>query len=225
MLVKELPSEERPREKALMYGINTLSNRELLAIIIRNGTKNCSSLQIADIILKKANGIKGLNSLTIDDLIAIKGINKVKGLEILVIFELIKRILYREVVEIDIFDSPNKIVEWLKLKIGHYSQEVFIVIYLNVKLHIIDYSIIFKGAINASIVDIRQVYKEAMKKSASNIIVAHNHPSGDITPSSADKELTDKLIEVGKLVDIELKDHLIITNNDYYSFAINNLIN
>ena len=224
MILKEMPTDERPREKALKYGVKALCNRELLAIIIRNGIKSYSALDIADDILKKAKGVKGLKRLNINELNKIKGIKNVKAIELMVVFELVNRMLYEEILDVNIITSPKKLIDWLKLEFGHLQQELFIVIFLNTKNHIIDYSIIFKGTLNASIVHPREIFKDAIVKSSSSIIAVHNHPSGDPTPSKSDIIVTKKISDVGKIMDIKVVDHIIVGFNNYYSFSENNLL-
>ena len=224
MILSELPINERPREKALKYGVSTLSNRELLAILLRSGINNISSLELADNILIKSNGLKGIRQLGINELKKIKGIQDVKAIELLVTFELANRILYQESLDKNVVSSPESLINWLRLEIGYLKQENFVVIFLDTKHHIIDYKIVFKGTLNASLVHAREIYKEAISKSASAIIVSHNHPSGDCTPSKADIEVSERLYDVGNLMEIRLIDHIIVSENDYFSFAKNSLL-
>ena len=224
MILSELPIDERPREKALKYGTSVLSNRELLAIILRSGHHNISSLELADNILIRSNGLKGIRQLSINELKTIKGIKDVKAIELLAIFELANRIIYQEILDKDVVSNPDSVVKWLRIEIGYLKQENFVVIFLDTKNQIIDYKIIFKGTLNASLVHAREIYKEAISKSASSIIVSHNHPSGDCTPSNADILVSDRLKEVGNLMEIKLVDHIIISENDSFSFAKNGLL-
>ena len=224
MILSELPIDERPREKALKYGTSVLSNRELLAIILRSGHHNISSLELADNILIRSNGLKGIRQLSINELKTIKGIKDVKAIELLAIFELANRIIYQEILDKDVVSNPDSVVKWLRIEIGYLKQENFVVIFLDTKNQIIDYKIVFKGTLNASLVHAREIYKEAISKSASSIIVSHNHPSGDCTPSNADILVSDRLKEVGNLMEIKLVDHIIISENDSFSFAKNGLL-
>ncbi len=219
MIVKEMPKTERPREKALKYGVKSLSNIELLAILIRSGYQGCSSLKIAEDILVKACGIGNLSRLKLSDFLKIKGIKETKALELLTCIELSKRMAYEECLETDVIDKPNKLVSWLNKEIGSSDQEEFMVVYLNVKNRIIGYRILFKGTIDSSIVHPREIFKEALLLSSSRVLLVHNHPSGDITPSEADIQSTLKIIEAGKLMGIKVIDHIIVTNNRYFSFA------
>lgn len=224
MIVKDLPVSERPREKALKWGVKHLSNRELLAILIRTGCQNLSSLEVADALIRLSGGMTLLNTLSIDELIKIKGIKKVKAVELLACFELVNRVAYVTNEHQDIVEEPRQLYRWLILKMGTLKQEHFGVVFLDTRHHIIDYSIIFKGTLNASIVHPREIFKEAILKSSSSIIIVHNHPSNDLTPSKADIEVTKRIKEVGLLVDIQLIDHLIISQNDYFSFLKQGMI-
>lgn len=218
MIVKDIPSSERPREKAIKYGVRSLSNRELLAILIRNGYQNMSSLNVAEQILKLSDGISKINTLTFDALISIKGIKKVKAIELLACFELINRIAFSKNDKLDIIETPSQLYHWLILKMGPLKQEHFGVVFLDSRHHIIDYSIIFIGTLNASIIHPREIYKEAIIKSSNSIIIVHNHPSSDLTPSNADIEVTKRIYEVGQLMDIKLIDHIIVSQSNYFSF-------
>ena len=147
MIVKEMPISERPREKALKYGISSLSNRELLALIIRNGYSGKSSLLIGEEILVMSNGIGNLSRLRINDLLNIKGIKKVKALELLACIEISKRIAYEECLDTNVIENPSKMIDWLNKEIGFDKQENFVVVYLDVKNKIITYKTLFVGTI------------------------------------------------------------------------------
>ncbi len=223
-LVKEIPLEERPREKAQKYGIKSLSNTELLAILIRTGYEGSSSLCIAEALLKKANGLIDLPRLTMYDLSLIKGIKKVKALEILSCIELARRISYEETCKRDVITDPSKLLLWLKNEIGSELQENFLVVYLNVKNHIINYRILFKGTIDSSLVHPREIFKEAVIQSSSRILIVHNHPSSDLEPSMADIELTHQLVECGEMMGIPVMDHIIVSAQNYFSFKAKGLL-
>ncbi|MEF9920071.1 MAG: DNA repair protein RadC [Erysipelotrichaceae bacterium] len=218
--VKELNKDERPREKALLNGIESLSNRDLLAIIIRSGTQGSSAMQLADRILMMGNSLSNILSLDINSLTKIKGIKETKALQILSCFELSKRIAFDTCRQDEIqVNHPKVIVDWLNKQIGFSSQEHFIVVFLDNKNHIIAYKTLFIGSLNASVVHPREVYKEAIEKKAAKIMVAHNHPSGDPQPSENDIITTRCLKETGDIVGIPLLDHIIVGKNDYISFA------
>lgn len=224
MLVKDLPLAERPREKALKYGIKALSSRELLAIWIRNGYAGNSSLQIADKVLAKANGLARLSELTINDLETINGIKKVKAIELLAVFELSKRCTLEKALQNDYLNEPANIIQWLEKEIGDSNQEQFMALFLNIRNQIIDYKILFIGDIQGIFISPREIFREALLSGACKLIVVHNHPSQAISPSNEDLNTTSKLKEAGKLMGVILVDHLIVTKNEYYSFKENGFL-
>ncbi len=224
MKVKELSYNERPREKAFKFGIKVLSNRELLALLIRSGYEDNSALDIADQLLHKYGSLRNCLMLDLTELMQQKGIKKAKGLEILASIELAKRMMYEEMEERDVISCPTSLYNWLKLQFGSLQQEHFIVVYLNTKNHVTDYEIISIGGLDSTIVHPREVFKKAIKLSCAKIICAHNHPSQDVTPSNADIEVTKRLLQASKALHIVLLDHLIISSKNYYSFRENNLL-
>lgn len=217
MLIKELPKEERPRERIAKYGASKLSNEELLSIILRCGTKNKSVKDLSNEILLLGN----LKDLTYNKLLSIKGIGKVKAIEVMAIIELSKRI------NSDISISSIKIKRSMdiynnyKYLFDNQKQELFYCIYLNNKNIVIDKKLLFIGTINKSVVHPREIFKYAYLLSASGIICIHNHPSGDVTPSREDIKLTQAIIGIGEVQNIPVLDHIIIGNNTYFSFLDN----
>lgn len=224
VLVKEMPRDERPREKAEKFGVGCLSNGELLAILLRSGVDGVSSIEIANQILRKAQGLSYLSRLSKQELCEIKGIKNAKAWVLLACFEMGKRMTFCESLHHDVMENPTALVQWLKLQLGNEQQENFLVVYLNVKNHIIGSKIVFKGTVDSSIVHPREIFKEAVLKSASRLILVHNHPSTDLLPSKADITLTQKLIECGDLMGIEVLDHLIVSNHGFLSFKSKGLI-
>lgn len=223
-LVREIPFDERPREKAMSFGVKTLTNVELLAILIRNGYQGYSSLKIAEELLKKANGIGGLTKLSNHELTSIKGIKKIKALELVACIELARRISYEDVKKKDVIKDPSNLIEWLKNEIGSETQENFLVVYLNVKNHVITYRILFKGTLDCSLVHPREIFKEALLHSSSKILLVHNHPSSDIEPSIADIEMTQQIVECGDMMGIIVLDHIIVSNHSHLSFRAKGLL-
>lgn len=224
-MIKELPTQEKPREKALKYGLRSLSTIELLALVIRHGTSGASALDLSEEIILKTGGLNGLAKSDINDLCKIKGISKVKALELLVPFEIARRSSLEEVSNTASLDKPEKIVSWLKKEIGYETREHFLVIFLDTSFHIINYKCLFIGTINASLVYPRDIIKEAILCNSTQIIIAHNHPSGSLNPSEADILITKKIIEAAKLMDIRIIDHIIVTTNDFFSFSREDLLN
>lgn len=219
--IKDIPLFERPRERLITNGVINLSNTELLSIILKTGTKNNSVTSIANNIIKDIKNISDLKNITINRLIKIKGIGKVKATYILAALELGKRVYYEKDNNNIIFDNAEKIYEYFKQIFINIFQECFYCIYLDNNKRLIESKLLFKGTINRSLVHPREVFKEAYLLSASFIICIHNHPSGNVKPSIEDINITKTLIEIGKLQNIYVIDHIIIGNNTYYSFFEN----
>ena len=222
MKIKDLPLNERPRERVIKYGIENISNSELLAIIIKTGTRKYSVKEIADIILSRIDSITNLNEININTFNNIPGLGKVKTIELMAAIELGKRIFLEHENNNKVFyDNPQMIYQDNLYLFSNKKQEYFYVLYLDNRNNLIERKLLFMGTINRSIVHPREIFKEAYLTSASKIICMHNHPSGDINPSSEDIRLTKSLIEIGKLQGIMVADHLIIGDDNYYSFYQN----
>lgn len=221
LLIKDLPKSERPRERLLKYGVTNLSNEELVSIIIRNGTKDLSVKQLSEGILNSVGSIKNLKNITINKLKQINGIGEVKAITLLASIELGKRVYFSdERIRIKL-NTSKKIYDYMKMELYDKKQEYFYALYLDSKKYLIDKKLLFIGTLNKSIVHPREVFKNAYLLSASTIICVHNHPSGDTIPSKEDIMLTSSLVEIGKLQGINVIDHIIIGNNNYYSFYEN----
>jgi DNA repair protein RadC len=218
VLIKDIPDYEKPRERLINYGQESLSNEELIAIILRSGTKNYSSKYLANLILKEYKDISELKNASINKLCNIKGIGKTKAIELLAAIELGKRVFYFKNKKDIIFNSTEKIYDFFKYEFVLEKQERFYVIFLDTKCKLISYKNLFTGSVNISNVHPREIFKEAFNASASSIICIHNHPSGDVTPSTSDIEITKSLMKIGKIMGIEVLDHIIIGNDKYYSF-------
>ena len=216
-LIKDLPEEEKPREKLKKYGVKNLTDEELIAIILRCGTKNMS---VKDLAIKIKKEFKNLSDLSYIELSKIKGMGEVKAITLLAAIELGIRSTYKEDKNIKL-NRPENIYEFFKNKLIHLKQENLIAVFLDNKNKLIAYKTIFIGTINMSISHPREIFKEAIKNSCVYIILVHNHPSGDPTPSIADLKFTNQVYKTGKIIGIPLLDHLIIGNNNYYSFYDN----
>lgn len=216
---KEIPNEEKPRERLLLYGVENLSNEELLMIMLKSGTKKYSVKELANHLLMVSGGMKNLKNMTLNKLIQIEGIGKIKAIEIIALVELSKRI-YTKTTEQDIIycTNPLTIIEYFNSLFKEKLQEEFYVIYLDNKKKYLDKKRLFIGSINSSITHPREIFKNAYLLSASFIICIHNHPSGDPTPSNEDIQITKKVLEIGNLHAIYLVDHIIIGKDCYYSF-------
>jgi len=217
IMIKNVPKEDRPRERMLRYGPSHLSNQEILAILIGSGTKDESVMSVANFVLMHFDGLQLLRDATIEELISIKGIGTAKGLIILSAIELGKRMNEYKPNEKYVIRSPEDGADYVMEEMRYLKQEHFVVLFLNTKNQIIHQQTIFIGSLNASIVHPREVYREAVKRSAASIIVAHNHPSGDPAPSQEDIQVTKRLVNSGKIIGIELLDHLIIGDRKFVS--------
>ncbi len=214
--IKELPKCERPYEKLEKYGEKMLSNAELLAIIIKTGTKEENSIDIANRILLMSNSLKGLQNLSLTDLKNIKGIGNVKAIQLKSICELAKRMSKENDIMFQVKypkDVATLFYEEFKLE----KQEIFKIIILNTKNYITKIIDFAKGKIDSINLDIKQILQEVIKQDADRIIIVHNHPSGDPNPSKADINFTKKLYKASETVGIKLIDHIVIGFNKYES--------
>lgn len=215
--IKDLPINERPRERLKEVGISNLSDRELLAIILKTGTKDRNVNLIALDILNKYK-LRDFKNLSIEDLITIKGIGEVKAIELISSIELGKRIFLKEEFKLEKLDNPKVIWESAKYLYSGLKQECFYCYYFNNKQELIGKKMIFMGTINQATTHTREVFKEAYKLSASSIVCLHNHPSNDTTPSKEDILFTERLIRTGSIQGIPVVDHIIVGEDSYYSF-------
>lgn len=222
MKIKELPENERPREKLIKIGVENISDEELIAIILKTGTKGVSVKELAKTILDRIININNLDGIGINTFKDIKGLGKVKTIELIATIELGKRIfLLQQKNEKIKYMSPEIIYNDNRYLFQNKKQEYFYCLYLDNKNCLLERKLLFMGTINRSVVHPREVFKEAYLLSASKFVCLHNHPSGDLKPSKEDLEFTRALRNIGKIQGIELMDHLIITNNGYYSFYDN----
>ncbi|MCR4634204.1 MAG: DNA repair protein RadC [Erysipelotrichaceae bacterium] len=217
-------NELMPREKALQTGIASLSNKELLALIIKSACKDKNVFGLAEEVIELANGFENLLALTYEELISVKGIKQAKALEILAILEVAKRLSRVDHVSEAELSSPNKVVEWLRFNLGFCSQEQFFVIYLNGRNRIIRSEVMYKGNKNMATVGVDEILRKAILMKASGILVAHNHPSDNLKPSHADIELTQRLYRACELVSIPLVDHIIVSKSGYFSFKNHSML-
>lgn len=203
----DLSRVDRPREKLLKYGPGRLTTTELLAILLRTGTEGLDVLKLAQKVLQKFEKDK-ITDVTIGDLKNIKGLGTVKACEIIACFELGRRMLQGK--KVSILLSPKDV--WNRMEdIRGSKREQFVVFYLDSRSQEIQREIISVGTLNESLVHPREVFEGAIKNNAASIIIAHNHPSGDVEPSHADLEITKKLIQAGKILDIKMLDHIIVS--------------
>ncbi len=215
--MKDLPAHERPREKLLKQGADSLRDSELLAILLRTGTKGKSVLKIAEEILRKYPKRVLLN-VTYEDLKQVKGISEAKASTLLSAFALSGRILEAQKTGRPLIETIEQAVAQIH-DIRNHRREHFVALYLNARNELIHRENISVGTVNASIVHPRDVFAPAIEHNATGVIVAHNHPSGDTTPSPEDREVTARLKEAGRLLGIHLLHHLILTKNDHVSLV------
>lgn len=219
-LIKDIPIEERPRERFIKFGAENLSNTELLSIILNTGTKNMSVKELSNNILNSVNDISDLRNMTLNKLKNIKGVGEVKAIKILSSIELGRRVYQEKNFKKIKLNSADKVFNYMNQILKGKNQEYFYALYLDSKKYLIEAKLLFIGTINKSIVHPREIFKYAYLLSASTIICVHNHPSGDSLPSKEDVILTKSLVEIGKLQGINVVDHIIIGSN-YYSFFEN----
>ena len=224
--IREMPRDERPYEKCSRLGAEHLSDVELLAVLLRTGTCGENALELAGRILYHAGGIGilGIHQFNAERLKQIKGIGNVKATQISCISELAKRLAKVSYQDTVCFTDPKTIAQYYMEDLRHEKQEHMKLLMLNSKAKLLGETTISKGTVNASLVTPRELFIEALQKNAVSIIILHNHPSGDCTPSRNDISVTDRLIEGSGIFSIELCDHIIIGDNEYYSFYENKLI-
>lgn len=222
--VKEIPKNERPYERLINNGREFLSTDELLAILIKSGYKDSSSKIIATRIISQLKSISELKKIKYEDLIKIKGIGQAKACNILAAIELGNRINVQNTKEEEIIIKKSlDVFELFKGTFDDKEQEYFYCLYLDNRKKLKKKKLLFIGTINYSVVHPREIFKEAYMIGAVSIIIIHNHPTGDVNPSHQDIETTKKIIEVGKLLGIKIDDHVIVGQNNYYSFFENGL--
>ncbi|WPC42882.1 RadC family protein [Clostridium sp. JS66] len=215
--IMDLPENERPRERLLRYGTQSLSNAELLAIILSSGTKKENVLSLSNRIIKETGGLNGLLKSTAEDFMSLSGIGEAKAAQLMALLEISKRFKsYRDGNDYKV-SKPRDAAALVMDEMKNFKQEHLKVIMLNTKNVVLFIKDVSVGSLNSSIVHPREVFCDAIRKNSAFIIVCHNHPSGDPQPSNEDINVTNRLKECGKLLGIELLDHLIIGNGRYIS--------
>lgn len=217
---KDLPENERPYEKCEKYGAAALSDAELLAVVIRTGTKHKRSVELAMEILNLCDmqgGLDSLHSLSIAQLMKVPGVGRVKAIQIQCVLELSKRLCRSKPQIGQGFTHPSAIAGYYMETMRHYRQEHLVLLMLNTKNRKIGDVVLSKGSVNAALISPRDIFLEALRHDAVNIILLHNHPSGDPTPSGDDLEVTANVARLGKMLGIRLLDHIIIGNGTFVS--------
>jgi DNA repair protein RadC len=228
MKIKDIPNDDRPYERCLQKGPEYLSDTELLSVIVRTGFKDVNSLELASSILAlnyPNDGILGLLHLSLPELMSIKGIGTVKGIQLLCVGELSRRIWKRRAREnLQILQTPEAVAKYYQEDMRHMQQEQFYVMLFNTRQVLIRDILISQGTVNASLASPREIFIEALRYQAVSLILVHNHPSGDPEPSSEDISLTRRVCEAGQLVGIFLQDHVIVGEHTYVSMKERGLL-
>ena len=222
--MKDMPLSERPRERLINKGVSSLSDAELLAIVLKTGTKDVSAKVLATQLLKKIGSIRNLKNITFNELIKIKGIGIAKACQILALQELNKRmnIVQEKIVNVRI-TTPETVYNYYK-NIVSEDQEYFYCLFLDANKKVLKEKLLFMGTVNQSLVHPRDIFKEAYLANAVAFVCVHNHPTGDVRPSGEDILITDRLNKIGFLMGIKLVDHIIVGKDKYYSFLENGKI-
>ncbi len=227
LLEKDDANENRPYEKCLKYGAQALGDAELLAVIIRCGTRGRSATQLSEEILKRGmngEGLLCLLHLTVQELMTIPGIGEVKAIQLKCIGELSKRISMQSKKPLLSFTNPRTVAEYYMERLRHEEQEELLCVMLDTKSKMLGDVVITRGTVNASLISTRELFLTAVRYGAVSVLLLHNHPSGDPTPSGEDLQVTEKVRRAGNLMDIQLVDHIIIGDQCYMSFAEKGLL-
>ncbi len=217
LMIRDVHTADRPRERLVNQGATSLSNQELIAIMLRTGTKQESVLHLANRVLNHFEQIQQLKDASIEELTSINGIGQAKAVQLLAAVELGRRLSSKQTDAKFTIRSPKDAASFLMADMTSLKQEHFVVLFLNIKNQVLHRQTIFVGSLNASIVHPREIFREAVRRSAASIVCAHNHPSGNPAPSPEDIAVTKRLMEAGSIVGIELLDHIIIGDHQFIS--------
>lgn len=217
LLISDLPEGERPRERMLQVGASGLSHRELIAILLRLGTRKTSVLALADQLLHKFGGLSGIARASLSELQSVPGVGKVKAIELKTALELGKRMTMSAPDERPIIKTPNDAAQLLMADMSLLDQEEVRTLLLDTRNRVLAAPMIYRGSINSSGIKMGELFREAIRANAASLIAAHNHPSGDPSPSAEDVRATRQMIDTGKLLGIEFLDHIIIGHNAFVS--------
>lgn len=218
--MKELYKEERPYEKCVKAGAAALSDAELLAVVMRTGTRGENACQLAGRILSLpgCEGLKGLNRISMERLMDVRGIGQVKAVQLKCVAELAARMAKAKAAERLAFDTPETIADYFMEDLRYAEQEQLHVLFLNTRNKLLKEKLMFQGTVNASLVSPREIFMEALKCRAVRMVLVHNHPSGDAAPSPEDIRMTRRIYKTGEMLGIQLLDHIIIGDHCYSSF-------
>ncbi len=224
LLIRDLPAEERPREKMRALGAEALSNAELLAILLRTGSNKESAVQLAAKLLSRSGGLRALPDLSLEEMEEIKGLGPAKAIQVKAALELGRRLATLPPEEAESITSPQRAAALFMEQLRYKKREHFMILLLNTKNHVISKEEISVGSLNASIVHPREIFKIPLRKSAASVILVHNHPSGDPSPSQEDLEVTRRLVEAGNILGIAVRDHIVIGDGCYFIFKEKGLL-
>ncbi len=218
LLIKEIPSKERPRERFMRYGKEALSNQELIAILLRTGTNQTSVLSLAHQIMRTHTSMRKISQTSVNELTKITGMGQAKAIQLLSALELGKRLFEESFGNEPLLTDPEKVYDWMRPRLESSTQEEFHALYLNTKGRLITSKKLFVGSLSSAIVHPRELFKYAVSVSAANVILVHNHPSGDPEPSKSDDTMTMTMIQNGDMMDIPILDHIVVGQGVYFSY-------
>lgn len=219
--MKDMYVEDLPRERLWLSGTKSLTNAELLAILLGTGTRQQSALGLANQLLKSLDGLAGLGGASSEELMAIHGVGKSKACQLMASFELARRFDRSFSSAVVSFKSPEDVFRYVHSDLKFENREHFMVLAVNTKNEIIGRHVVSVGTLNQTLVHPREVFNWAIKKSAAGVVIVHNHPSGHVEPSREDLVLTKRMVEAGEILGIKVIDHIIVGNNQYYSLKAN----
>lgn len=222
--IKSWPETERPRERLIKNGVSSLSGAELLAILLRSGVRGKNAIQLARELISQFNGLRGLLSIEFDELKKVKGLGQAKITTLLAATEIARRQLKEELVGKNFVRDPQSVLDYLYSSLRDRKKEVFKAMFLNKANRIIGEQDLFEGTVDETAIHPREVVKAALDRHATSVILVHNHPSGRIEPSFEDKEITRKLQAACGAVAVKILDHIIVGDNQYFSFSEHGLL-
>lgn len=218
-MMREMPEEDRPREKLERYGVESLSNAELLGILLGTGSRDKNAVELADELLKHIQREGGAVNVDIEDLMCVKGVGKAKACTVIAAVEFGKRIMGKDNEPRGVMNSPDIIYNYMRTKVQSAQRESFYCLLLDVKCKLIYDFEVSQGGAEFATADPRAVFEKAVRRQATSIVLVHNHPSGDPSPSKADIQLTERLSKAGDILEIKVVDHIIVGNGTYFSFS------